>query len=78
MAKILFLLAIVFILMAFFRARGVRRTRGGGAPPSIEPMVACARCGVNVPMGESVEAAGRRYCSQEHLRLDSGDNISRG
>ncbi|MDP2810197.1 MAG: PP0621 family protein [Rhodocyclaceae bacterium] len=74
MAKFFFFLLIVFAAWLFFRARGRAAPRHQEPPPaSPEPMVSCARCGVHVPMSESLEAAGRRYCSQEHLRLDSGD-----
>ncbi|WIM05347.1 MAG: PP0621 family protein [Candidatus Nitricoxidivorans perseverans] len=78
MAKIVFFILIVFAAWLFFRARG-RAAPRCQEPPAASPeaMVSCARCGVHVPMSESLEAAGRRYCSQEHLRLDSG-NVFRG
>lgn len=74
MAKLLFFALLVVVVYLLLKRPG-----RSGAPPrqrpggSAEEMVACARCGLNVPVGESVEKDGRRYCCQEHLRLDAGD-----
>lgn len=78
MAKIIFFLLIAIGAWLFFRARG-RAAPRSKEPPAASPeaMVACVRCGMHIPVSESLEADGRRYCSQEHLRLDSGD-ASRG
>ena len=70
MARILLLLIIglliFFVLRALFRAQ-----TGSKQPPSATPesadgedMVACARCGVNVPRSETREVDGRRVCAQ--------------
>ncbi|HNM65229.1 MAG TPA: PP0621 family protein [Accumulibacter sp.] len=34
----------------------------------VEPMVACAHCGVNHPISESLRAGGRYYCCLAHQR----------
>ncbi|MDP2751901.1 MAG: PP0621 family protein [Rhodocyclaceae bacterium] len=71
MVKILFLLAVVFTLLAVFRARITHRTDTPQPPASRAPetMVACDHCGTHIPLHESLEANGRRYCCEEHLRL---------
>ena len=66
MGKILFLLLIAlliwWLLKGFFKAQ----TRQGEAPPARsatgEDMVACARCGVNMPRSEAREERGSFYC----------------
>ena len=38
-----------------------------------EPIVACAQCGVHVPLSESsVSATGTRFCSEAHRLQHSG------
>lgn len=48
----------------------------GSAPQSAEQMLACAHCGVIVPVSEGLADAGRFYCSQEHARLGPQDGRS--
>jgi uncharacterized protein len=70
MARILLLLVIAFlvylVIRALFRSQ-VKKDEA--APPSEassaegEEMVACARCGVNVPRSETREQEGRRICA---------------
>ncbi|MBP8277303.1 MAG: hypothetical protein KAX55_10475 [Propionivibrio sp.] len=33
-----------------------------------EEMVTCAHCGVYLPISDSIEVRGRRFCSIEHQR----------
>jgi len=74
MSRLLFFLLLglaVYLLLT----RGRRR---GAAPPPrsetrAESMVACARCGLHLPLSESLEAGGRRYCCREHARRDDGN-----
>ena len=69
MARILLLLVIAFLIYLVFR--GLFRGQGtkGEAKPSSpdtaegEDMVACARCGVNVPRSETRERDGRLVCA---------------
>ena len=67
MAKLLLLViaaAVVYFLVTAF----ARKRAASSAPPPVETMVACAHCGLNLPRGEALEAAGRFYCSEEHRR----------
>jgi uncharacterized protein len=68
---LLFLALIGFLLIkGLKKAPGARRDGGTkGRERAVEKMVACAHCGVNLPEGESVQAGGRHYCSEEHRRL---------
>ena len=69
MAKLLLL--IVAIVVVYFFVKGLaRKRRERAAPPSPgETMVPYARCGVNLPRSEALEAAGGFFCSEEHRRL---------
>lgn len=69
MAKLIFFLLLGLLIYQLLK--GGRR----GPPPKApraegEAMVACARCGLHVPVGESVEEGGRSYCCREHARAD--------
>lgn len=68
MGKIILFLVLAFV--AYMVIKGaVRRSRppaAGDRPP--EHMVACRRCGVNLPRSEALEEDGRFYCSEEHRR----------
>ena len=72
MGKLLFL--IVAVIVIYFVVKGLARKRSErAAPPSPgETMVPCARCGVNLPRSEALEAAGGFFCSEEHRRLGAG------
>ena len=68
MARIVLLLVIVFILYLLFR-RFFRSQTKDPPPPTPaasqakgEDMVACTRCGVNLPRSEALEEAGRLVC----------------
>ena len=68
MGRILLLLAIG--LLIFLVLRGLFRSQVRKAPPPSTPtsvagedMVACARCGVNVPRSEAREVDGRLVCA---------------
>ena len=70
MARILLLLFIAFLI--YLVIKGLLRTQAkkeeAQSPPAAsssegEDMVACARCGVNVPRSETREADGRRVCA---------------
>jgi uncharacterized protein len=60
-------LALVVYLMIKGAARAGKRT--GSRAKSAENMVACARCGVNLPRSEAFEGEKGFYCSEEHRRL---------
>jgi uncharacterized protein len=68
--RILVLLVLAFLVFLVLRAlyRSATRKPPEDAPTDAqgegEDMVACARCGVNVPRSETREADGRRVCAQ--------------
>lgn len=72
--KLLILLFAVLLLvwLLFGRKRVPRDTAGpdrptrGGTTASAEGMVACAYCGVNVPVSEAVHRDGLAYCGAAH------------
>ena len=72
MGRILLLIVILFVVI--WLVRGLLITRKRGAPPQAPgpasgDLVHCAHCGVLLPRGESRNAGGRDYCSEEHRRL---------
>jgi uncharacterized protein len=73
MTKILFFVAVALLVYLAVRSRrsAARKSDTGSpqAPAGGEAIVACCRCGVHVPVSESVEVDGRRYCCPEHGRL---------
>jgi len=67
------LLLLIAVVVVYFVLTGLaRKRRQRSAPPPVEPMVACAHCGINVPRSEALEAAGRFFCSEQHRRLGAG------
>jgi uncharacterized protein len=75
MMRILFWLALVFLIMMAIRSklRGFQQSDNTPPPrqklPEPEAMLCCAHCGVYYPASESVSAAGRDFCSSAHARL---------
>jgi len=71
------LLVIIAGLLVYWIFRGYRETPlrpGEKRETSVEDMVRCAQCGVNLPKSESViDGRGGFFCSQEHLRAHSSD-----
>jgi uncharacterized protein len=66
--KILLLIAIVFVVIGVFRAyqRSLQRPAPPGGKPSVEDMVKCAQCGVNLPRSEAIYSGGDFFCTPEH------------
>ena len=66
MGRLLLFAVIALLLWWVLRPLFRSGDRAGDAPPSRSPkgedMVACARCGVNLPASEAREEAGRYYC----------------
>ena len=67
---------LVLVLLAVIVVWLMRRAwRRAGLKTEIPPkavegeLVACARCGLNLPRVEARVAAERLYCSEEHARL---------
>ena len=69
MARILLLIFIAFLIYLVIKGllRSQKRKDAPPMPtadtPAGEDMVACARCGVNVPRSETRELEGRRVCA---------------
>jgi uncharacterized protein len=62
------LLLLLFIALVFWwLLKGLLKTRNAPPPPAQsgrgEDMVACARCGVNLPRSDAREEGGRYYCT---------------
>ena len=71
MGRILFLLIIAFLIYLLFKGFLRAQTRRGeeDRKEKVEDMVACARCGVNLPRSDAREDAGRFYCvNNPHCR----------
>ena len=72
------LLGIVLVLALWWISRGRRSGPEPDPPPSQpqreagapQPMVACAHCGVLLPVADAVQdqALGHSFCSAEHRR----------
>ena len=66
MARVLLLLFIAFLVYLLFRGffrSQVKKPPQAPATQGPEDMVACARCGVNVPRSETREVEGRLVCA---------------
>lgn len=81
MMKYLVLLLVIALVLWFAarpRASGsqragndgkaARKARRGDAP---RPMVACAHCGVHLPLDEALPGPGGHYCCEAHRALRS-------
>lgn len=78
MTRLLFWLALVFLVIAAVRSklRGPQGGRQNGQPAPRQPqspteqptekMLQCAHCGVHFPASENVPANGRDYCCAAH------------
>jgi uncharacterized protein len=72
MAKILFFVLIIAAVYLAIRARrssSASHSAMNSSAADAQDIVACSRCGLHVPLAESVEANGRHYCCAEHSHL---------
>jgi uncharacterized protein len=64
LGKLIFLFVVG--LIAWWLLKGLFKAKGAEPPASTtargEDMVACARCGVNMPRSDAREDSGRFYC----------------
>jgi len=71
LGRILFLLVIAFMIYllfkGFLRAQTRREEEDRKENGKVEDMVACARCGVNLPRSEA-EADGARFVCRDNPR----------
>ena len=65
LARILLLLIIGFVIWLVFRGYFKSQVKGDAPPEAkaAEDMVACARCGVNMPRSEAKEVDGKFTCA---------------
>jgi uncharacterized protein len=65
--KILVFLIAVMVLLWLLRGTTTRRGRGKAAqPPTPQPMIACAFCGVHLPRDEALPGRGGVFCGDAH------------
>jgi len=69
--KILLLIAIGFVVLALFRAyqRSLGQPSSSARENTVEDMVKCAHCGVNLPRSEAIYSGGEFFCTPEHQKL---------
>jgi uncharacterized protein len=69
--KILLLIAIAFVVLALIRAyqRSLNPPSASTRGQTVEDMVKCAHCGVNLPRSEAIYSGGEFFCTPEHKQL---------
>ena len=77
MSKIITVILVTVLVVYLFRRMAQNRGDKGIQPPSdakkktVEDMVRCQVCGVNLPRSEAILSRGRIYCCDEHRQSDS-------
>ena len=66
MKIVLFLVAVVVLLWLLRGTTARRRQTGAAQPPSPQPMIACAYCGVHLPRDEALPGRGGVFCGDAH------------
>jgi uncharacterized protein len=78
MGKLLVL--IVLVVIAFWLLKRALQRSSKEEPPKSKPvtgdLVACARCGVNLPREEARPVGAELYCSEEHAQMGRKDSSS--
>jgi len=69
---VLVLLVVIAVWLILRAMRDPVKDGSAGKPPVEGELVACARCGLNLPRNEAREAGGALFCSEEHARLGKG------
>jgi len=69
--KILLLIAIGFVVLAVIRTyqRSLNKPSTPARDQTVEDMVKCAHCGVNLPRSEAIYSGGEFFCTPEHQQL---------
>jgi uncharacterized protein len=59
------------VVLALIRAyqRSLNPPSAAARERSVEDMVKCAHCGVNLPRSEAIYTGGEFYCTPEHKQL---------
>ena len=65
MKIVIFLIAVV-VLLWLLRGTTTRRRSHRASPPSPQPMIACAYCGVHLPRDEALPGRGGVFCGDAH------------
>ncbi len=67
MKFLLLIVLVIAVLLVLRKLQGARqKSPSRSSPAAAERMVACARCGVNQPVSESVLSDGKYYCGNAH------------
>ena len=69
---LLVVLVVVGVLLVKRALRNFNKPDAAQKPAIEGELVACARCGLNLPRTEAREARGRLFCGEEHARLGPG------
>lgn len=71
MGKILLLIIIGLVVYALIRnyQRSLNKSAASAHEHTIENMVKCAQCGVNLPRSEAIYSGGDFFCTPEHKQL---------
>lgn len=71
MGKILLLIIIGLVVYALIRnyQRSLDKSATAAHEHTIENMVKCAHCGVNLPRSEAIYSGGDFFCTPEHKQL---------
>jgi uncharacterized protein len=69
--KILLLIIVGLVVYAVFRnyQRSLNKPPSPVSEQSVEDMVKCAHCQVNLPRSEAIYSGGDFYCTPEHQKL---------
>lgn len=69
--KYLLLIVIGFAVWAVMRAyqRSLNKPPEATREQTVEDMVKCAHCGVNLPRSEAIFSGGEFFCTPEHQQL---------
>lgn len=69
--KYLLLIVVGFLVWAVIRAyqRSLDKPRAPTRGQTVEDMVKCAHCGVNLPRSEAIFSGGDFFCTPEHRQL---------
>lgn len=77
-SKFLWFVLLGWLVYLLMRASGRKRRAAAKPAAATERMVACARCGLNLPEGESLQSDGQYYCSEQHRGLGPLERKRRG
>ncbi len=72
MGKILFFAFVGLVIFLLLKKKLGNRSLPGdkpSSPPTVEDMVKCAHCGVNLPRSEAIFSQGEFFCTPEHHQL---------